>query len=59
MNKGKIIGIVLLTGVLGLTVFHIVHYALFCRYRGVPDKSHCSVCRHARVCSKTHKADVR
>jgi hypothetical protein len=54
MNIGKIIGIAVLACLAGITVFHFVHHFLYCRYRGVPGKSHCAVCSHRRICQKYH-----
>lgn len=55
MEKRKTIGIIILCGFAAITVFHILHHVLFCRYKGVPGKSHCGVCGHRRVCQKYHK----
>lgn len=56
MEKWKLAGLILAGALAALTVFHAVHYALFCRYKGVPGKSHCSVCGHRRICQKRHAA---
>lgn len=55
MQQLKVIGMLLLGGLALLTVFHILHYVLFCRYRTTAGKSHCGVCRHRRVCRKHHR----
>ena len=39
----------------GLFIFHIAHYMLYCRHKKDPDKSHCAVCRHRKVCSRFHQ----
>ena len=56
MNKcTKIIGGGLLAGVLGLTVYHVIHHELFCKYRLVPGKRHCKDCGHRKACQKYHR----
>ena len=52
MEKLKVIGIIILGGAAALTLFHVFHYLLFCRYKGVPGKSHCDACGHRKVCRK-------
>ncbi len=54
MHAGKMIGAAVICLILGILVFHIVHYVLYCRYRAVPGKSHCSACGHRNVCNKYH-----
>ena len=39
----------------GIFIFHIAHYMLYCRHKKDPDKSHCAVCRHRKVCSRFHQ----
>ena len=39
---------------ISLIIFHILHYSLYCRNRCVPEKSHCSVCGHRKICRKLH-----
>jgi|GEM_PF-951770 len=53
MEKVKITGIIILSVISALAVFHALHYVLFCRYRGSAERSHCSVCRHRRRCRKS------
>lgn len=54
MKPGKIIGIAALLSLAALTLFHLVHHILYCRYRETPGKSHCAVCGHRRICRKYH-----
>lgn len=55
MKKGAIAGIIILAGLAALAIFHLFHALLFCRYRAVPEKSHCRVCGHRRACRKFHR----
>lgn len=54
MNKAELAALLVLGALGALTVFHLVHYALFCRFKAVPGKSHCAVCGHRRACRKYH-----
>jgi len=54
MKIFKIFGITVLVILAAVTLFHIAHYFLYCRYREVPGKNHCAVCGHRRVCGKYH-----
>ena len=54
MNTAEKIGILGLCALAALTVFHLLHHLLYCRYRNVPGKSHCAVCGHRRICRKVH-----
>jgi len=55
MKRNQLPGIIILGVLVTLAVFHIFHYAIFCRYKEVPEKSHCSKCRHRGACRKFHK----
>jgi hypothetical protein len=55
MRTAKVIGIAVLLGLAAITAFHIVHHLLYCRYKGIPGKSHCAVCGHRRVCQRCHR----
>ena len=54
MNTAEKNGILGLGALAALTVFHLLHHLLYCRYRNVPGKSHCAVCGHRRICRKVH-----
>jgi len=54
MSMSKIMAVIVLISLAAITIFHIIHYFLFCRYASVPGKSHCAVCGHHRVCQKYH-----
>lgn len=58
MNAGKIIVTAVLICIVAITVFHFIHYFLYCRYKGIPDKSHCAVCGHNRICRKYHNTGI-
>jgi hypothetical protein len=55
MKKTEIIALTAAGAFAAVTVFHIIHYTLYCRYKGVPEKSHCSVCGHRQICQKYHQ----
>ena len=54
MNQKQMILAAVAAGIGGVAVFHAVHYMLYCRYKKVPGRSHCSVCGHRRICQKYH-----
>ena len=38
-----------------LSVFHVVHFQMYCKYQKVIEKSHCKECSHRPICQKYHK----
>lgn len=40
--------------VIGIIIFHIVHYRLYCRHKKDPARSHCKNCKHLTICQKHH-----
>ena len=56
MGAVGIIILIVLILVAGIAVFHLVHYLVYCRYRDVPEKSHCAACGHQNVCKKRHQS---
>ena len=41
--------------VVGLAIFHAVHYLVYCRYKSDPEKSHCAGCGHRKICERHHR----
>ena len=54
MKKSEFIGLTIVCGISAVAVFHMCHYMLYCRYKGDPEKSHCAVCGHHKICQKYH-----
>jgi len=59
MEAQKTAVILAVIAVVGLAIFHVVHYLVYCRYKSNPEKSHCAVCGHRKICERHHgKAGV-
>lgn len=58
MNAKIAAVLIAMSVIVGLLVFHVVHYLVYCRYRSVPGKNHCSVCGHRKACRRFHHKNV-